>query len=130
MLVHDVMRSASFPQLQFLLSISRDFLFNKIRLAAAFGDNLDDTQKGKWQARLNKLLGLEEPWILIIDDALANSFLAPSIDDIKDGHQLSFEKFNRPRERNEELVLDDMDTSSADVAYNVVDAGPNGETEV
>lgn len=36
-----------------------------------------------------QLLSLEEPWTLIIDDALANSFVAPTTDDIKDDHQLT-----------------------------------------
>ncbi|KAK1406327.1 hypothetical protein QVD17_41621 [Tagetes erecta] len=35
------------------------------------------------------LLRLEEPWTLIMDDALANSFIAPSCDDIKDDLQLT-----------------------------------------
>lgn len=35
-----------------------------------------------------QLLCLEEPWTLILDDALANSFVAPATDDIKDDHQL------------------------------------------
>lgn len=98
-----------------------------------FGDSLDDTKRSKWQeftTRLNKLLSLEEPWTLIIDDALANSFVAPATDDIKDDHQLSFEEYERSWEQNEELGLNDMDTTSADAAYNAVDAGPSGETEV
>lgn len=97
-----------------------------------FGDSLDDTKRSKWlefTARLNKLLSLEEPWTLIIDDALANSFVAPATDDIKDDHQLSFEEYERSWEQNEELGLNDMDTSSADVAYSAVGTGPNGETE-
>ena len=36
-----------------------------------------------------QLLSLKEPWTLIIDDALANSFVAPTTDDIKDDHQLT-----------------------------------------
>lgn len=36
-----------------------------------------------------QLLSLEEPWTLIIDDALANSFVAPATDDIQDDHQLT-----------------------------------------
>lgn len=57
-----------------------------------FGDSLDDNKKSRWQdfrTRLDKLLGLEEPWTLIIDDALANSFIAPATDDIKDDNQLA-----------------------------------------
>lgn len=36
-----------------------------------------------------QLKSLEEPWTLIIDDALANSFIAPATDEIKDDTQLS-----------------------------------------
>ncbi|KAL2627730.1 hypothetical protein AAZV13_07G189400 [Glycine max] len=58
-----------------------------------FGDSLDEQRKGKWidfKARLNKLLSLEEAWTLILDDALANSFVAPATDDLKEDNQLSF----------------------------------------
>ncbi|KAG8385125.1 hypothetical protein BUALT_Bualt03G0009200 [Buddleja alternifolia] len=85
-----------------------------------FGDSLDDTKKSKWKefrTTLDKLKGLEEPWSLIIDDALANSFVAPATDDIKDDNQLTFEEYERSWEQNEELGLNDMDTSAADVAY-------------
>lgn len=85
-----------------------------------FGDSLDDSRKSKWQefrTSLSKLLGLEKPWTLIIDDALANSFVAPATDDIRDDHQLTFEEYERSWEQNEELGLNDMDTSSADAAY-------------
>ncbi|CAL5366832.1 unnamed protein product [Camellia sinensis] len=81
-----------------------------------FGDSLDDSKKSKWldfRARLNKLLSVEDPWTLIIDDALANTFVAPATDDVKDDHQLSC---------NEELGLNDIDTSSADAAYKSTDA--------
>ncbi|KAJ4965823.1 hypothetical protein NE237_017672 [Protea cynaroides] len=83
-----------------------------------FGDSLDDQRKSKWidfRARLIKLLSLEEPWTLIIDDALANSFVAPITDVLEDDHQLTFEEYERSWEQNEELGLNDMDTSSADV---------------
>ncbi|KAL3522997.1 hypothetical protein ACH5RR_015831 [Cinchona calisaya] len=98
-----------------------------------FGDSLDDNKRIKWQGfrtRLNKLLSLEEPWTLIIDDALANSFVAPATDNIKDDHQLSFEEYERSWEQNEELGLNDMDTTSADGAYNPQDSAPNDETDV
>ncbi|GKA00559.1 zinc finger protein ZPR1, partial [Tanacetum coccineum] len=68
------------------------------------------------------LLSLEEPWTLILDDALANSYIAPAYDDIKDDHQLSIEEYERSWEQNEELGLNDMDTSAADGAYNSVEA--------
>ncbi|MBA0696144.1 hypothetical protein Goari_002727 [Gossypium aridum] len=61
---------------------------------------------------------MTEPWTLILDDALANSFIAPATDDIKDDHQLIFEEYERSWEQNEELGLNDIDTSSADAAYN------------
>ncbi|PPD89661.1 hypothetical protein GOBAR_DD13391 [Gossypium barbadense] len=86
-----------------------------------FGDSLDECKKNKWldfKARLNKILSMTEPWTLILDDALANSFIAPATDDIKDDHQLIFEKYERSWEQNEELGLNDIDTSSADAAYN------------
>lgn len=85
-----------------------------------FGDSLDEHRKSKWidfKARLNKLLSLEEAWTLILDDALANSFVAPATDDLKNDNQLAFEEYERSWEQNEELGLNDMDTSSADVAY-------------
>lgn len=41
-----------------------------------------------------QLLNVEEPWTLILDDALANSFIAPATDNIKDDHQLSCEFFS------------------------------------
>ncbi|KAH7839253.1 hypothetical protein Vadar_001811 [Vaccinium darrowii] len=92
-----------------------------------FGDSLDDSKKNRWQdfsTRLNKLLSLEEPWTLILDDALANSFVAPATDDIQDDHQLTFEEYERSWEQNEELGLNDIDTSSADDAYRSTDARP------
>lgn len=90
-----------------------------------FGDSLDDNRKSKWvkfKESLDKLRNLEEPWTLIIDDALANSFIAPVFDNIKDDHQLTFEEYERSWEQNEELGLNDMDTSSADAAYDVAGA--------
>ncbi|GMH09459.1 hypothetical protein Nepgr_011300 [Nepenthes gracilis] len=59
-----------------------------------FGDSLDEAKKSKWQefrSRLTQLLSLEEPWTLIIDDPLANSFVAPVTDSLKDDQQLAFE---------------------------------------
>ncbi|KAK8519449.1 hypothetical protein V6N13_133372 [Hibiscus sabdariffa] len=85
-----------------------------------FGDSLDESKKNKWldfKASLNKILSMSEPWTLILDDALANSFIAPATDDIKDDHQLIFEDYERSWEQNEELGLNDIDTSSADAAY-------------
>ncbi|XP_057436587.1 uncharacterized protein LOC130729000 [Lotus japonicus] len=85
-----------------------------------FGDSLDQDRKSKWidfKARLDKLLSLEEAWTLVLDDALANSFIAPATDDLKDDNQLTFEEYERSWEQNEELGLNDIDTSSADAAY-------------
>ncbi|KAG5388977.1 hypothetical protein IGI04_030518 [Brassica rapa subsp. trilocularis] len=85
-----------------------------------FGDSLDESKKNKWRefgSRLTKLLSLEEPWTLILDDELANSFISPVTDDIKDDHQLTYEEYERSWEQNEELGLNDIDTSSADGAY-------------
>ncbi|XP_056846877.1 uncharacterized protein LOC108814675 [Raphanus sativus] len=85
-----------------------------------FGDSLDESKKNKWRefgSRLTKLLSLEQPWTLILDDELANSFISPVTDDIKDDDQLTYEEFERSWEQNEELGLNDIDTSSADAAY-------------
>ncbi|GKV45467.1 hypothetical protein SLEP1_g52542 [Rubroshorea leprosula] len=87
-----------------------------------FGDSLDENKRKKWtdfKERLNKILGMEQPWTLILDDALSNSFIAPATDDIKDDHQLMFEEYERSWEQNEELGLNDIDTSSADAAYDL-----------
>nr|GMD03218.1 zinc finger protein ZPR1-like [Ipomoea batatas] len=89
-----------------------------------FGDSLEEDKKAKWldfRARLSKLLSLESPWTLIIDDALSNSFVAPVTDDMKDDKQLTFEEYERSWEQNEELGLNDMDTSVADAAYSSAD---------
>ncbi|PQM32638.1 zinc finger protein ZPR1 homolog [Prunus yedoensis var. nudiflora] len=99
----------------------------------SFGDSLDEHKRSKWlnfQASLKKLLCLEEPWTLILDDALANSFVAPATDDIKDDHQLMFEEYERSWEQNEELGLNDIDTSSADAAYDSKDATTEEKSEV
>lgn len=85
------------------------------------GDSTHEWKKKKWDGfteRLSKLLSLQEPWTLIIDDALAASFVAPATDSIEDDHQLTIEEYERSWEQNEELGLNDMDTSSADMAYN------------
>ncbi|MQM09396.1 hypothetical protein Taro_042264 [Colocasia esculenta] len=60
---------------------------------------------------------MEKPWTLIIDDALSSSFISPVTDAIEDDHQLIMEDYERSWEQNEELGLNDMDTSSADAAY-------------
>ncbi|XP_050228426.1 uncharacterized protein LOC126677705 [Mercurialis annua] len=97
-----------------------------------FGDSMDDCKKGKWQdfrEKLKKLLSMEEPWTLILDDALANSFIAPGTDDLKDDTQLQFEDYERSWEQNEDLGLNDMDTSSADAAYNLTEDNSNQQKD-
>ncbi|CAA0832237.1 ZPR1 zinc-finger domain protein [Striga hermonthica] len=97
-----------------------------------FGDSLDDSRKSKWKdfrAKLDKLKNLEDPWTLVIDDALSNSFIAPATDEIKDDTQLTFEEYERSWEQNEELGLNDMDTSAADVAYDSTNNVPNEKTD-
>ncbi|KAF5176824.1 Zinc finger protein zpr1 [Thalictrum thalictroides] len=86
-----------------------------------FGDSTDEWNKIKWKdfkSRLSKLLDVEEPWTLILDDGLAGSFVSPITDAIEDDHQLKFEDYERSWEQNEELGLNDIDTSAADVYYD------------
>lgn len=85
------------------------------------GDSTLEWKKKKWddfKERLSKLLSLQEAWTLIIDDGLAASFVAPATDSLEDDSQLTIEEYQRSWEQNEELGLNDMDTSSADAAYN------------
>ncbi|XP_078434019.1 uncharacterized protein LOC144705292 [Wolffia australiana] len=84
-----------------------------------FGDSLEDDRKNKWldfKERLAKLLNMEKPWTLIIDDALSSSFVAPITDALEDDRQLILEEYERSWEQNEELGLNDMDTSMAEAA--------------
>ncbi|KAL3693883.1 hypothetical protein R1sor_007534 [Riccia sorocarpa] len=86
----------------------------------SIGDSADPWKRNRWQdfdTRLRKLLECEEEWTLVLDDALANSFIAPAMDDLEADTQLSFEEYVRSWEQDEELGLHDMDTSAADVAY-------------
>ncbi|CAL4919207.1 unnamed protein product [Urochloa decumbens] len=85
------------------------------------GDSTLEWKKKKWEDfkdRLSKLLNLQEPWTLILDDGLAASFVAPATDKLEDDKQLTIEEYQRSWEQNEELGLNDMDTSSADQAYD------------
>ncbi|KAI3948271.1 hypothetical protein MKW92_035259 [Papaver armeniacum] len=85
------------------------------------GDSSDPWTKTKWQEfseRLRKLLNVEEPWTLILDDGLARSFVSPVTEAIEDDHQLIFEEYERSWAQNEELGLNDIDTSSADMYYD------------
>uniref|UniRef100_A0A0E0AWH5 Zinc finger ZPR1-type domain-containing protein n=1 Tax=Oryza glumipatula TaxID=40148 RepID=A0A0E0AWH5_9ORYZ len=78
------------------------------------GDSTLEWKKKKWEDfndRLSKLLSLQEPWTLIIDDGLAASFVAPATDSLEDDNQLTIEEYVRSWEQNEELGLNDMDTS-------------------
>ncbi|GLJ13765.1 hypothetical protein SUGI_0219710 [Cryptomeria japonica] len=87
----------------------------------SIGDSADEWKRAKWQdfdRRLRKILEVEEPWTLTLDDALANSFIAPTTEVIEEDNQLKFEEYERSFEQNEEFGLNDMDTSSADMAYN------------
>ncbi|KAL1538446.1 zinc finger protein ZPR1-like isoform X1 [Salvia divinorum] len=93
-----------------------------------FGDSMDDDKRSKWKefrAKIEQLKRLEEPWTLILDDALSNSFIAPVTDEMKDDAQLSFEEYERSWEQNEELGLNDMDTSAGDAAYDSANVEPN-----
>lgn len=86
----------------------------------SIGDSADAWTKLKWQdfdTRLRKLLEVQESWTLILDDALANSFIAPATEMVEDDVQLEFEEYERTWQQNEDLGLNDMDTSCADEAY-------------
>ncbi|XP_042444381.1 zinc finger protein ZPR1-like [Zingiber officinale] len=86
----------------------------------SLGDSTDDWKRNKWQdfkSRLSMLLSLEKPWTLIVDDALSSSFVSFVTDSLEDDKQLSVEEYERTWEQNEELGLNDMDTSQADTAY-------------
>lgn len=86
----------------------------------SLGDSAETGGKQKWQdfeTKTKKLLEVEEPWTLILDDPLANSFIAPITDIFEDDQQLQSEEYERTWQQNEDLGLNDMDTSSADAAY-------------
>ncbi|KAG6473112.1 hypothetical protein ZIOFF_067019 [Zingiber officinale] len=86
----------------------------------SLGDSTDDWKRNKWQdfkSRLSMLLSLEKPWTLIVDDALSSSFVSFVTDSLEDDKQLTVEEYERTWEQNEELGLNDMDTSQADTAY-------------
>ncbi|MCO5572515.1 hypothetical protein L7F22_026270 [Adiantum nelumboides] len=89
------------------------------------GDSARTEEKHKWQdfeAKLEKLLIVEEPWTLILDDPYANSFVAPITDTLEDDAQLHTDEYERTWQQNEDLGLNDMDTSSADAAYEKKDS--------
>ncbi|GAQ90149.1 hypothetical protein KFL_006060030 [Klebsormidium nitens] len=90
----------------------------------SLGDSAQQVQRSAWQtfeARLRGLLALERPWTLILEDPLANSFIAPATDDPANDPQLVHEEFERSAEQDEELGLTQMDTRAADVAYAAQD---------
>lgn len=87
----------------------------------SIGDSAEAWKRSKWQefdSHLQKLLKVEEEWTLVLDDALANSFIAPATDDFESDTQLKSEEYERTFEQNEDLGLNDMDTSAADGAYD------------
>ncbi|CAL5380163.1 unnamed protein product [Camellia sinensis] len=78
----------------------------------------------RWEAYLVGhflgLLSVEDPWTLIIDDALANSFVTPATDDVKDDHQLSWgmictgqKRFRKALELLHNVVTATMSTINA-----------------
>ncbi|KAJ7547966.1 hypothetical protein O6H91_08G111700 [Diphasiastrum complanatum] len=85
------------------------------------GDSADPSRRKKWQnfdLELKELLKTEKPWTLVLDDALDNSFIAPVTDTFESDAQLRIEEYERTWEQNEELGLNDMDTSMADAVYD------------
>ncbi|KAH7424113.1 hypothetical protein KP509_12G090400 [Ceratopteris richardii] len=55
------------------------------------GDSADTEGKERWkdfQLKMEKLLRVEQPWTLILEDPLANSFIAPITDTFEDDSQL------------------------------------------
>ncbi|KAL5728903.1 hypothetical protein ACHQM5_001930 [Ranunculus cassubicifolius] len=84
------------------------------------GDGTEEWNKSKWKdfkLNLKKLLEVEEPWTLVIDDGLARSFVSPVTEAIEDDRQLVFEDYQRTWEQDEDLGLNDIDTAAADVFY-------------
>ncbi|GBG70440.1 hypothetical protein CBR_g6568 [Chara braunii] len=88
----------------------------------SFRDSAQESQKQRWEdfgRRLRDLLTLAKmPSTLILDDLLANSFIAPVTDAMADDKRLAIEEFERTYEQNGELGLTEMDTSAADAAYH------------
>lgn len=78
------------------------------------GDSAPEIERGKWKelgVRLKQLLEAGQDWHLIIDDALANSFIAPNTgESMEDDPQLEAEEYTRTWDQDEELGLHDMNT--------------------
>lgn len=92
----------------------------------SIGDSAPDWQRSTWnnfQSRLSQLLEVEEEWTLVLDDALANSFIAPSVDNMEDDLQLASEDYDRSWEQDEELGLHDINTEN----YALADPDPVNE---
>lgn len=84
--------------------------------AFSIGDSAPDWKRRQWlqfDENLRRLLEVEEEWTLILDDALACSFVAPLTDvkSLEDDLQLTTEDYERSFEQNEDLGLNDMDTA-------------------
>eukprot|EP00249_Psilotum_nudum_P018275 c26725_g2_i1 orf=300-1175(-) len=78
----------------------------------SIGDSAADGTRKRWQEfdmRLNKLRGVHQPWTLVLDDPLGNSFIAPATEFTEDDAQLKFEEYDRTWDQNEELGLNDLD---------------------
>lgn len=78
------------------------------------GDSAPAFERGKWKElgiRLKQLLEAGQEWHLILDDALANSFIAPNTgESMEDDPQLASEEYTRSWDQDEDLGLHDMNT--------------------
>eukprot|EP00271_Cylindrocystis_brebissonii_P001142 TRINITY_DN11448_c0_g1_i1.p1 TRINITY_DN11448_c0_g1~~TRINITY_DN11448_c0_g1_i1.p1 ORF type:complete len:547 (-),score=112.32 TRINITY_DN11448_c0_g1_i1:507-2075(-) len=75
------------------------------------GDSAPQWQRSAWRSfdeRLNKLRSAESEWTLIIEDHMANSFIAPLADTPDEDLQLVVEDYERSWEENEELGINDL----------------------
>eukprot|EP00897_Mesotaenium_endlicherianum_P003028 jgi/Mesen1/2753/ME000017S02122 len=96
----------------------------------SMGDSAPTSQRQQWLAfedQLQQLLRVEKEWTLILDDAVANSFIAPSAESIEKDTQLVVEEYERTWDQNEELGLNDMNTEGTpggltDGKFPLVDA--------
>jgi len=77
-----------------------------------FGDSADQQEKEKYQKfidGLSKLTSLEEPFTIILDDPLSNSYVQDLCIPDPDPN-LTVEEYDRSWDQNEELGLNDMKT--------------------
>lgn len=74
------------------------------------GDSNEANKLDSFCVRINSLAKNGEPFTLILDDPLSNSFIFPSADmvDDKDDKNLIKEEYERTWEQNEELGINDM----------------------